>query len=126
MKLPFLRVRDAIPIDTKYTEESHEISLKGEINKERSLYKFVGIFEGNIELTCDSCSEEYQNSVNDEITLWFSDGEYSSSGNNDDNRDVIEFFDGFIDFDEVIISEIESIKLDYHKCKTCEQNPMED
>ena len=35
---------------------------------------------------------------------------------------VMEIEDGFIDFDEIIQSELSSIQSDYHICKECEQN----
>lgn len=125
MKIPFIRVREDIDIDTEYNEESHEISLKGILKRERELIKLNGNLLGELELPCDSCSEEYKKDLNESVTLWFSDGEYNSSKETDDNKDVIEFFDGFIDFDEVIRSEVESIKLDYHKCKQCELKEIE-
>jgi hypothetical protein len=32
---------------------------------------------------------------------------------------IIEFLDGIIDLDEIISSEVNAIKFDYHKCEKC-------
>jgi hypothetical protein len=54
--------------------------------------------------------------LDEKLELTLSDGIYDE----DDNLlDVIEFFEGYIDIDEIIESEVASIKSDFHYCKDC-------
>ena len=119
MKLPFIRASKEVEVEDFYSNESDEISIKGVLKPEREIYRLDGELKGKLTLECDLCLEDYSASVDEKITLWFSDGPYRFSQNDREREDIIEFFDGFIDFDEVIRSEVESIKLDYHKCEQC-------
>ena len=56
--------------------------------------------------------------VNEEIEFFISDGIYEDE--NSIELDVVESFDGIADIDELLNSEIELIKSDYHSCKECE------
>ena len=97
---------------------------KGDIECEGT-FKRLSSKEVEVELTlkgsllhpCDGCLKEFDLKVEQTSKLIINDGVY-----NGDDLDVVESFDGFIDFDEVCQSEIESIKSDYHYCKSCENN----
>jgi len=125
-KIPFIRVNGTTDVEATFSEEGSELVLKGILDRKRELFSFQGSFQGEVKLVCDSCLEEYQEKVLDnECQLWFSDGEFIYPEHTEDKKDVIEFFDGFINFDEVIRSEVESIKLDYHKCSKCQSKEEE-
>jgi len=63
---------------------------------------------------CDMCAESFDLEVNQEIDVSVSDKEY-----NGEEIDIIEVYNGFIDFDEVVQSELEAFKSDYHCCIKC-------
>jgi len=71
---------------------------------------------GNTEVTCCKCGELFTTQLDEDFKFIISDGIYDG---NDEQRSIIETDDGFIDFDEIIKSEIESIKSDYHICDNC-------
>jgi hypothetical protein len=75
---------------------------------------------GQTEVLCCKCGEEFTTKLDEDFKFIVSDGIYNG---NDEERSIIETEDGFINFDEIVNSEIESIKSDYHicdKCKDCE------
>jgi hypothetical protein len=71
---------------------------------------------GEISHVCDRCGGDLTLEINEALEIFVSDGIYKGKT---DEMDVIEFYDGFIDFDEILQSEIESIKSDYHYCAQC-------
>jgi uncharacterized metal-binding protein YceD (DUF177 family) len=71
---------------------------------------------GQISHTCDRCGRDLKIEINEPLEILISDGIYKGVI---DEMDVIEFYDGFIDFDEILQSEIESVKSDYHYCAKC-------
>ncbi len=76
-----------------------------------------GKISGKTSHICDRCGDEFELSLDEDIQVFLSDGLYSASENELEN--IIEFFDGFMDFEEVFISELEAIKSDYFYCKKC-------
>jgi len=101
------------------TIEKEGVTLSGELrNKEHGLTDFKGKLSNNIKVQCAKCGEEFLIDLDEDLTLKFSDGIYKGS---DPEADVIEFYDGKIDFEEVLISEIESIRADYHICPNCKE-----
>ncbi len=83
-----------------------------------TLVKIDATLSGNSHITCDRCSKEDDITLNEKLELTLSDGVYK----NQTDELVIEIEDGFIDFDEIIHSELSSIQSDYHICNECEQN----
>ena len=53
----------------------------------------------------------------EDVNLILSDGIYKDEEENLD--DAVEFFDGFINLEEVLTSEIEAFKSDYFYCEKC-------
>jgi uncharacterized metal-binding protein YceD (DUF177 family) len=80
------------------------------------LVKANSTLKGEIAIECSRCLEEFTKEVDSSFELLLSDGEYRGN----DSLDVIEFFDGKIDLDQVLKSEIESYRNDYHLCGACE------
>lgn len=119
MKIPFIRALNGCPVDTNYQGENGEGSLKGEMTKFREIVKFQGIFSGKINQTCDSCSDDYIEEFSEEVTFLMSDGEYKDDHQGNENLDVVELQNNSIDFDQIINSEIEIKRVDYHKCDNC-------
>ena len=97
--------------------ENDSMELEGEvIRQDAKIVKFHGKMKGFLHLVCAISGEEFIRQIDEELVLYFSDGiwETQNQSKNIDSLDVIEFFDGYIDFDFILASEIESIRLDYN------------
>ena len=111
-----LRKVTSTPLD--FVVKSDEITFKGYLEYHGGkLILLKATLSGSLEKTCDICAEEFIMPVNEEVEFFISDGIYE-----DDNSielDVVESFDGLADVDELLNSEIELIKSDYHSCESC-------
>ena len=58
--------------------------------------------------------------MNERVEVFASDGLYKDQ-EGEELLNIIEFFDGLIDLEVVLQSEIEAFKSDYHYCGQCEQ-----
>ena len=76
---------------------------------------------GKLLVDCCKCGEEHDIEINESQKFLLSDGEFSSSNERDDEI-VIEIENHIIDFDEILSSELESIRSDYHVCPNCQAN----
>ncbi len=98
-----------------------EIRFFGEALKtSKTMVKCTGVMEGNLPHLCDRCAESFKLMVNEGIEVFASDGLYEDQ-EGEELLNVIEFFDGSIDVDTILQSEIEAFKSDYHYCGQCEQ-----
>lgn len=126
MKIPFKSVTPQIKkIDYRLSSDGFDIMLKAQLLRRDSVFvKLDGCFEGKVNLECDSCAEDYEEEIAQEVVLYVTDRVIKRDQLSDDEMsyDIVEFPDGVIDIDEVVTSEINSIKLDYHKCKNCNNN----
>jgi uncharacterized metal-binding protein YceD (DUF177 family) len=108
-----------IPFNKKEFETSFNgLKLKGVFYKENhNLVKVEAILNGEIEVDCNRCANTFIKQINEELKLIITNQVYNGF---DDEYDVIEIFSQFIDFDDIITSEIESHKLDFENiCDTC-------
>lgn len=122
MKIPFIKAINGCDVDTEYHGENGEVKVAGVLSSFRDLIKLQGTIAGTINQSCDICADIYKEEVDHEITLFISDGTYTQDHQLNENLDVIELYDGFIDIDKLIESEIEMEKLDYHKCNSCKNS----
>ena len=91
------------------------MKLSGEISaKSGNLFYLQARLAGDLKLVCDRSGEEFLQKIDEELVLYISDGMWDIQSQNFETFDVIEFFDGFIDLDYILESEIESIQSDYH------------
>ncbi|WP_181882340.1 hypothetical protein [Helicobacter didelphidarum] len=97
-------------------ESEETIGLKGELKRvDSKLVQFQGKLHGNLELICVRSGKSFRERIDCDLVLYFSDGVWKTqSQTNNLNLDVIEFFEGFIDFNFILESEVESIRLDYN------------
>jgi len=118
LKVILRRVKKT-PLD--FTVKSNEITFKGYLQYHTGkLILLKANLNGFIEKSCDVCAEEFKMSLNEEIEFFISDGIYE-----DDNSielDVVESFNGSADIEELLNSEIELIKSDYHSCDECKHS----
>jgi hypothetical protein len=115
MKIEFRKItKDGSSFELKNDELLFSGSFKRVSN---SIVKIDYKLKGKLLHSCDGCAEDFKLSICEESSLYISDGRYSG-----DSIDVIETFDGFINFDEIFQSEVETIKSDYHYCEKCIEN----
>ena len=118
MKVVLRRVTKT-PLD--FEVKSGEITFKGYLEYYKGkLILLKAKLNGFVVKPCDSCAEEFKLLLDEEVEFYISDGIYED----DDSivLDVVESFDGNADMEELLHSEIELIKSDYHRCESCESS----
>jgi len=111
-----LRKVTKTPLD--FELKSDEITFKGYLEyHEGKLILLKAKLEGSLLKPCDICAEEFKLTVDEDIEFFISDGLYEDDGSIE--LDVVESFDANADIDELLHSEIELIKNDYHSCDNC-------
>lgn len=114
MKIEFKKIT-ATP--KSFTLESEGVVMSGEVKRiSAKLFELNAHLGGEITLVCDQSGEEYQEALDEPLVLYISNSVWDMQSQSDSmtDFDVIEFFDGFIDFEYILQSEINSIKMDYH------------
>ncbi|PUE63577.1 hypothetical protein [Arcobacter caeni] len=116
MKIEFRKV----PQVSKELEIVHNsVKIEGTFCKiSQSLVKIDAVLQGSTDIDCCRCGETEEIEVDEELHLLLSDGIYK---NDESEYLVIEVEDSIIDFDEIIQSELNSIKSDYYLCDKCAQ-----
>ena len=96
------------------------ICFKGEAKKvSKNLVECSGTLQGNLLYICDRCAEEFDLHVNENVNVFASEGFYEDK-EGEALLNVVEFFDGNIDFTALFESELEAFKSDYHYCGHCQ------
>jgi len=114
-----LRKVTKTPLD--FEIKSDEITFKGYLEYHSGkLILLKANINGSFLKGCDICAEEFDLKVNEEVKFFISDGIYT--GENDIEFDVVESLDGIADLEDILNSEIELIKSDYHSCDNCNKN----
>jgi len=104
-----------------FETELSDIRLSGNAQKiDKSLVKCIGSIQGTFFHVCDRCAEDFKLSIHERVEVFASDGLYVDT-ESEELLNVIEFFDGSIDFGIILQSELEAFKSDYHFCGQCEQ-----
>jgi len=115
MEISFSKIKQS-PVDVNYSKDGVEII--GTLERvSRDNIKLDSNFKSNVEVICNRCGKEYKIDANYPLGLILSDGGY----NGKDELDVVEFYDGKIDFDYLALSEVTSIKEDYNFCSSCQE-----
>lgn len=116
----------------KVSKEGVDFSLKydkinffGKVYQKSTTIVFLEAkIEGELEHKCDRCAESICLKVDEKIEMLISDGIYKTAEINktvnQNDLAIMEVYNGFINFDEILQSEIESYKSDYHYCTICE------
>lgn len=106
---------------SEFETDSNSVKFSGTFSKISSkLAKIDGIIKGNLEVDCCKCGQTFNISADDEQNFLVSDGVYSSE--NEEDFVVIEVENHILDFDEILQSELESLKSEYYICDTCKKN----
>jgi len=115
MKIQLRKVTKT-PLD--FEVKSDEITFKGYLEYHGGkLILLKANLSGLLEKSCDICAEEFKMPLDENIEFFISDGIYEDDSNIE--LDVVESFDGIADIEELLASEIELIKSDYHSCENC-------
>jgi len=110
-----LRKVGKTPLD--FDVKSDEMTFKGYLQYHSGkLILLHADLSGSVNTECSKCGEEFKLSLDEKVEFFISDGIYEGD---DIDLDVVESFDSLADLDELLISEIELIKSDYHSCKNC-------
>lgn len=105
--------------------KNFEISLNGikffgefYYNKAENLVVIDAKLKGELETECDRCAKSFKLNIDENLIIKVSNGIYEGD---DIDDDIFEIFNNIIDFNEILYSEIESIKSDYHICQNCKE-----
>ncbi|MDQ7062433.1 MAG: hypothetical protein Q9M43_15485 [Sulfurimonas sp.] len=113
-----LRKITKTPLD--FLVKSDEITFKGYLEYHAGkLILLKADINGSVSTECSTCGEEFKLNVDEKVEFFISDGLYEDENNID--IDVVESFNSTADLDELLLSEIELIKSDYHSCNDCEK-----
>ena len=116
MKIEFRKV----PQTPKELEiEYNSVKIEGTFCRiSQSLVKIDAVLKGSTDIDCCRCGITEQIEVDEELQLLLSDGLYKGD---ESEYLLIEVENSLIDFNEIIESELNSIKSDYHICENCLQ-----
>jgi len=111
-----LRKVTKTPLD--FEVKSKEMTFKGYLEYHSGkLILLDARISGSLHKDCDICAEDFNLSVDEKVKFFISDGIYED--NNSIDLDVVESFTGSVDMEELLNSELELIKCDYHSCESC-------
>lgn len=119
MKIEFKKVQT---VEKEFDLKLDSVKFSGTFCKiSHSLIKVNSTIYGKVIVECCKCGIEHYVDINENQCFILSDGEFSS-GNERENETIIEIENHVVDFSELLLSEIESTKLDYHTCDSCQIN----
>jgi len=112
-----------IPLDeSEFEISSNSVKFLGTFSKISSkLAKINSKLVGKCDVDCCKCGTTFTIPVNTEVKFLVSDG-ICSSEQDEEEFVIIEVEEHLLDFDEILHSEIESLKSEYHICDTCKNN----
>ena len=111
-----LRKVGKIPLD--FDIESNKIIFKGYLQYHSGkLILLKANLSGLIDVECSKCGQDFTLPTDEKIEFFISDGMYEDTEHIE--IDVVESLDSIADLQELLESEIELIKSDYHNCNNC-------
>ena len=106
-----LRKVGKTPLD--FEVKSDEITFKGYLQYDANkLILLKAKLSGKLITECDICAEEFKLDVDEDVEFFISDGIYEKDENS--IVDVVESFNSTVEIEDLMNSEIELIKSDYH------------
>lgn len=88
-----------------------------QVNKH--LVQCNGTLQGVVPYHCDRCAELFDLKVDEKVEVFAHEGFYKDK-EGEPLLNIVEFFDGYIDFTVLCESELEAFKSDYHYCGNCQ------
>ena len=121
MKIEFKKVPQS---PKEFSASLASVEIEGTFCKiSQSLVKIDAVLKGNTQIDCCRCGITDTITLNEEANFLLSDGIYKDDSESEDL--VIEIDNNTINFDEIIQSELESIKSDYYLCENCSHDDSE-
>jgi len=117
MNIPFQRIkRSSQPFEIALDD----LFMEGVLEQtKRDFVLLNGHMSGKVEVLCDLCAEPFDIMLDEDVRLLLYNGIYNGA---DSQYDIIEIENSIIEMRELLHSEKELIKSDYHRCKTCNNN----
>ena len=101
----------------KINKTLENLTLEGESKKLKdNSFIITGKLTGDVEVECIKCLKKFKKEINEEVKFKIVPPPFKGF---DEEYDIIEMKK--FDIDEVIKSELESIKNDYNICEECEK-----
>lgn len=117
MKIPFSKM-SSVAYPFKLNLEN--VVFEGEIKRKDALLAELAMqMKGIVYRICDSCGQEMELEIDENIKLLLSNGIFKDEEGK--MSDVVEFFDEQIDLIELGVSELESYLSDYFYCDNCKE-----
>ena len=120
MKIEFRK----IPLSkSEFEIDSNSVKFLGTFSKITSkLAKISAKLHGSCDVECCKCGNMITIDIDENTNFLVSDGNYESNQHDDDQLVIIEAEDHILNFDDILHSEIESLKSEYYICNTCKNN----
>jgi len=120
MKIEFRK----IPLNgTEFEINSNSVKFLGTFSKISSkLAKISANLNGSCDVDCCKCGKIIIINTDENINFLVSDGNYEPNQHDDEKFVIIEAEDHIMNFDDILHSEIESLKSEYYICDTCKNN----
>ena len=117
-----LRKVGKTPLD--FEIKSDKITFKGYLQYDTDkLILLNAKLNGEIETGCDVCAKDFTLKVDEDIEFFISEGVYQNK--EDSFLEVVEVYNSNLDLEELLASEIELLKSDYHICPECNAKQSE-
>jgi uncharacterized metal-binding protein YceD (DUF177 family) len=122
-----IEFRKAPAIESPFEFKSDDLIFKGTfIKKNSKLVDIKGLISGTTKVVCNRCAKEFSINIDQEVELKLSDGPFSDESDSDLDDMIYETYDSKIDFNDILNSEIEAIRSDYHFCSECSDEDYEE
>ena len=116
MKIAFSKVHQA---PKHFERECFGVRCEGVLERiDRDRIKLDATFSGSKSLDCDRCAKHYVQQIDHRLEMVLTQKAQSTN----DDLDIIEFLDGFIDIDYIVESELCSLESTFHFCEACESS----
>jgi len=117
-----LRKVGKTPLD--FEVKSNEITFKGYLQYDTDkLILLEAKLSGKVKTECDVCAKDFMLEVDEDIEFFISDGVYQNK--EESFLEVVEVYNSTLDLEELLASEIELLKSDYHICDECNAKQTE-
>jgi hypothetical protein len=115
MKIEFKKV----PLsESEFKISQNSVNFLGTFSKiSQKVAKLNGNICGDCEVECCKCGDTFLLNLNEEVELLLSDGIYSCDI---EEIIVVEVENHIIDFNDILHSELESLKSEYYLCDKCQ------
>jgi uncharacterized metal-binding protein YceD (DUF177 family) len=108
--------------ESEFEISSDSVKFSGTFSKiSQKIAKVSAKISGDCTVECCKCGKEITLNIDENINLLVSDGIYSSKDDEEDEI-VIEVENHMINFDDILSSELESLKSEYYICDVCNKS----